>query len=38
MIRSTHSMSERDCIPTRVSSRMRAGRPMRAAKPRATLK
>jgi hypothetical protein len=38
MIRSTHSMRVRLCMPTRVSSRMRAGRPITWAKSLATLK
>ena len=38
MIRSTHSISVRLCMPTRVSSRMSAGRPMTRANSRATLK
>ena len=38
MIRSTHSMSVRECIPTRVSSRMTAGFPMTFTNVRATLK
>ena len=37
-MRSTHSISVRLCIPTRVSSRMSAGRPMMRANRRATLK
>ena len=38
MMRSTHSISVRLCMPTRVSSRISAGRPMTRAKRRATLK
>ena len=38
MIRSTHSMRVRLCMPTLVSSRIRAGRPITRAKSRATLK
>jgi hypothetical protein len=38
MIRSTHSMRLRECIPTRVSSRMRAGWPISFTNVRATLK
>ena len=38
MMRSTHSISERECMPMRVSSRMRAGRPIRRTNRRATLK
>ena len=38
MIRSTHSMRLRDCMPTRVSSRMTAGLPMITLNSRATLK
>ena len=38
MIRSTHSISVRLCIPTRVSSRISVGRPMTRANRRATLK
>ena len=38
MMRSTHSISVRDCMPTRVSSRIRAGRPITFANSRATLK
>ena len=38
MIRSTHSMSVRDCMPTRVSSLISAGWPMTLANSRATLK
>ena len=38
MIRSTHSISVRLCMPARVSSRISAGRPMTRANRRATLK
>ena len=38
MIRSTHSMSEREQKPTRVSSRITAGFPMARTNARATLK
>ena len=38
MIRSTHSMSVRLRMPTRVSSRMTAGLPIAVTKVRATLK
>ena len=38
MMRSTHSMSVRDCMPTRVSSRIERGRPITFANKRATLK
>ena len=38
MIRSTHSMSVRECMPTLVSSFRSAGFPMTLAKTLATLK
>ena len=38
MIRSTHSISVRECIPTRVSSRITAGLPISVTNVRATLK
>ena len=38
MMRSTQSMSVRDCMPTRVSSRMSAGWPITLENSRATLK
>ena len=38
MMRSTHSISVRLCIPARVSSRINAGRPITRANNRATLK
>ena len=38
MIRSTHSISVCECIPTRVISRMTAGLPMTFTNVRATLK
>ena len=38
MMRSTHSISVRLCMPTRVSSRISAGRPITWANSRATLK
>ena len=38
MIRSTHSISVRLCMPALVSSRINAGRPITRANRRATLK
>jgi hypothetical protein len=38
MIRSTHSISDCERIPTRVSSRINAGLPITCANSRATLK
>ena len=36
MMRSTHSISVRDCMPTRVSSRITAGLPIARTNARAT--